>query len=128
MSVSDADSGIDRAAAKAASHERKAPRACAVTHHTCLQRRKEDVEAAEAAARKLRELAKTPMTMVLTRVAQIIGGFADIPAQIAGLQMVIDAAGGSGRSSSIYSATGPSPDALHKALSVVDRTRCRAIF
>jgi hypothetical protein len=34
----------------------------------------------------MRELAKTPMPMILTRVAQILGGFNDTKAQIDSLQ------------------------------------------
>jgi hypothetical protein len=99
----------------------------------CLQKKKDDINEQHAVARKLRELAKTPMPMVLTRVAQILGGFADISAQIATLQAVANAVpsvsarasvasgGADDRGSFSSGAAAVSQDVLHKALDAAER-------
>jgi hypothetical protein len=62
----------------------------------------------------MRELAKTPMPMVLTRVAQILGGFADTKTQIDSLQRLA-------KNATMSRANGPvSPDrVIRKVLTAV---------
>lgn len=53
-----------------------------------MQKRREEVESQRELQRKLRELAKSPPPMVLSRIAQILGGFVDLKAQIASLEQL----------------------------------------
>lgn len=47
-----------------------------------MQKRLDEERERQAEERKLRELAKTPMAMVLTRIAQLLGAFADVAAKL----------------------------------------------
>ena len=91
-------------------------------------------------AKKLRELTRTPPPMILTRVAQILGGFADIAAQLASMQAVLDATEGgrgsggggargsaTGGGSRTLSARSPRPEVLTRVMSKVERAHTLCI-
>ena len=65
-----------------------------------MQKTREAAHLERAAARKRHELAKTPLPMILTRIAQILGSFSEISSQATALQKAVAAAMAAGPRSS----------------------------